>query len=146
MTTEELVSIVSALLAQNDFDGAVREIQAAQAAASPAPVHEIVALFHKRLPMLSRVADVTPARRATINARWTELAAHRTLAFWDQYFARVARAPFLIGKKVDWKATFDWLLAPKNLAKVMAGNYDPAPDKMISDSDEAAFRLSQTAQ
>ena len=142
MTIPDLISQVSTFLAEGKFDDAIREIEAAQAAEQPAPVHEIIALYHKRLPMLGKVETLPPARRATINARWASKKDFRSLEFWDKYFARVSRSLFLTGQKVDWKASFDWLLGPKNFQKVLDGNYDPPRTGGMTASDEAAYALS----
>ena len=43
----------------------------------------------------------------------------------------IARAPFLLGQKTDFKATFDWILCPSNYQKIIEGNYRgavPAPE------------------
>lgn len=66
---------------------------------------------------------------AAARARWKE---HPTEEWWRDYFARVAAAPWLTGKKAGadgstFRATLAWLLGPKNLDKVLAGNYDAAP-------------------
>ena len=37
--------------------------------------------------------------------------------------AKVEESPFLLGKKTDFKATFDWILAPSNYQKIIEGNY-----------------------
>ncbi|UZW54948.1 DUF1376 domain-containing protein [Sphingobium sp. JS3065] len=45
---------------------------------------------------------------------------------WDDVLSAVRRSPFLRGEKSrsGLVATIDWLLEPKNLRKVMEGNYD----------------------
>jgi hypothetical protein len=35
----------------------------------------------------------------------------------------VEASPFLLGKKTDFKATFDWIIAPSNYQKIIEGNY-----------------------
>ena len=40
----------------------------------------------------------------------------------------IARAPFLLGQKTDFRATFDWVLKPSNHQKIIEGNYrGPGP-------------------
>lgn len=41
-----------------------------------------------------------------------------------EYFSRVERSAFLTGKTGSFKATFDWLIRPENIAKVLTGKYD----------------------
>lgn len=39
-------------------------------------------------------------------------------------FKRIASSAFLTGHDGRWRATFDWLLRPGNILKVLEGNYD----------------------
>lgn len=41
-----------------------------------------------------------------------------------EYFTRVERSAFLTGKTGSFKAAFDWLIRPENIAKVLTGKYD----------------------
>ena len=54
----------------------------------------------------------------------TRLREHPSMSWWEEIFAQVAASDFLTGKKTDFAATLDWVLGPKNLAKLLAGNYD----------------------
>ena len=48
---------------------------------------------------------------------------------FDELFERVQRSDFLSGRSGKWHGcSFDWLLKPENLKKLLAGAYDnPAP-------------------
>ena len=91
------------------------------------PYAAIVALYHKRLPMLPRVEKLTDARRGYIRQRFLEDLP--TLEAWGNYFADVARSEFLTGQtqgrdgKPPFRATLEWLTRPGNFAKVAEGNY-----------------------
>lgn len=52
------------------------------------------------------------------------LAEHPEVEWWAALFTRVSASDFLTGRKTDFAATLDWVLGPKNLAKIEAGNYD----------------------
>lgn len=101
----------------------------------------IVESYHKHLPMLPRICALTSARKRAMIGRRRE---HKKIEnFWDEYFARVAASPFLTGKKTDWMASIDWLLTPRNMTKVLEGNYDPPRSSGgLSAGDEAAYRVS----
>lgn len=43
--------------------------------------------------------------------------------WWSGYFLDIAGSDFLCGRVTDFQATLDWAIGPKNLAKVLAGNY-----------------------
>ena len=55
-------------------------------------------------------------------------------------FKRAARSDFLCGGgKNEWKATFDWIMKPDNIARILEGSYDPAespPTRSSYDIDE----------
>jgi len=61
------------------------------------------------------------AREKEVAARWRE---HPDLQWWQEYFRKVVASPLLSGQKNGWNATFDWLIEPKNMIKVVEGNYD----------------------
>lgn len=54
-------------------------------------------------------------------------------------FKLVAESDYLCGKKVDWKADFDWIFVPKNFIKILENNYknieNGNSNKSKSDSD-----------
>lgn len=55
-----------------------------------------------------------------------------------EYFSRVEKSAFLTGKTGSFKATFDWLLRPENIAKVLTGKYDVSyqiPEKETKERD-----------
>lgn len=43
--------------------------------------------------------------------------------YLDTLFDKVESSDFLTGRKTNWKANFDWLMNPTNIAKVIDGNY-----------------------
>jgi hypothetical protein len=90
---------------------------------------------------LPRITKLTPPRKRALRARLKE---HPEYTWWENFFARVKRSDFLMGRKkgVNWKATFDWLMKPANLQKVLEGNYDQQSANGFSESDEVAFRMS----
>lgn len=69
----------------------------------------------------TRPLTLTPQRRSKLSKRLKEIGG---LDGWDRCLASVEGSPLLRGEKGDWKAELDWLLEPKNLTKVMEGNYD----------------------
>lgn len=98
------------------------------------PTDEIVALYHRHLPMLPRVEILNDARRKHISSRWREVVCDGEIAKGDNpktealewfgwYFEHASKSPFLTGKSKDWRASFDFLMAPTNFAKVAEGNY-----------------------
>ena len=49
---------------------------------------------------------------------------HPDKDWWVALFDRVQQSDFLAGRAKDFSATLDWILGPKNFAKLEQGNYD----------------------
>jgi hypothetical protein len=91
------------------------------------PHKEIVALYNEILPELRQVRSWNATREKRLRARWREDKRRQSLSWWRSYFERVRASSFLVGKKTDWAADFDWLIRPTNMAKVLEGKYDDSP-------------------
>lgn len=52
---------------------------------------------------------------------------HPQPEWWKEFFGLISSSHFLTGKKKDFAATLDWVLDPKNSAKILAGNYGNRP-------------------
>jgi len=96
----------------------------------PAPVspsltvEQIVELWNQ-IPGVARAKSVTGPIRKRLIARISD---YPDLAWWISYFDRIRASEFLTGRsKADFAATLDWVLGPKNLAKILNGNYDGRP-------------------
>lgn len=93
------------------------------------PAQAIADLFNQICVDLPKVALLNTARKSAIRARWNENTAHRDLEFWADYFSTVQASDFLTGKipgrngGKSFRASFDWVMAPTNFAKVVEGNY-----------------------
>jgi len=105
------------------------------------PHKDIVALYHEILPELRQVRSWNATREKRLRARWREDKCRQSLSWWREYFERVRASSFLVGKKTDWSADFDWLIRPTNMAKVLEGKYDDSPPNGASKTNvEALFR------
>jgi hypothetical protein len=71
------------------------------------------------LPTIRDIAKGS-ARDRALNARMSEQGFD-----FDELLAAVAASPFLLGKVKgrDFKASFDWIIAPSNYQKIIEGNY-----------------------
>jgi predicted phage replisome organizer len=80
----------------------------------------VVDLFHKICVSYPKVRSLSDARKKAINARL------KTYSMEDikTVFENAEESSFLKGKNDrNWSANFDWLIADKNMAKVLEGNY-----------------------
>ncbi|MBI9110265.1 hypothetical protein [Maridesulfovibrio ferrireducens] len=87
------------------------------------PYDSIVEVYNRILPQLPQVKMVTEKRKKVLNAAWRGHEARQSVEWWEAYFKLVLSCPFLLGKKKDWKANFDWLLSPGNMVKVLEGHF-----------------------
>lgn len=121
----------------------------AKAIVSPAelpdcPHEALIDLFEIHLPALAqpkkslwRAGKNAPAMKA--RWRWVLTATHEkgekkgqryattkdeALAWFERYFAYVARSEFLTGTSGDWACDLGWLVNASNFEKVLAGNYE----------------------
>lgn len=91
----------------------------------------------------TRPLTLTAPRRQKLTARLKELGG---MEGWRAMLEIVRASPWLRGEKTDWRAELDWLLEPKNLTKVMEGNYDDdVPDRNCPKAGRAAPRNSAAA-
>lgn len=89
----------------------------------PDPVDEMVAAWNAMAAEIGvpAVQHVTQQRRTKALARRKDLGG---IAGWHDCLNKIRGSPLLRGEAKDWRATFDWVLEPRNLTKIMEGNYD----------------------
>lgn len=59
------------------------------------------------------------------------------LESWKSYCDTIARSDFLMGGgERGWKATLDWAIEPKNIRKVLGGNFSNSEDAHLAASEE----------
>lgn len=79
-------------------------------------LEDIVELFNRICVSLPQVKKLTETRKRTLkNADCDD---------WEALFLKVEASDFLTGRNGDWKASFDWIIQPRNLIKITEGNYD----------------------
>ncbi len=87
----------------------------------PCPTEEIVRLFNFICADLPGVENITYQRAGKIRACWNMYPA---LSTFEEAFDKVLQSDFLMGKNNrGWQATFDWIMDPENMTKVLEGNY-----------------------
>lgn len=82
----------------------------------------IVEQFNSVCEALPKVRDITEPRKKAISSALKRLGDEGL----TELFRKTAASDFLSGRKGEWKATFDWILKPANLTKIIEGNYDNA--------------------
>lgn len=95
------------------------------ASADPCPHQAIVDLYHKTLPELAGIRDITDKRKKALRARWRSQKRFQNLDFWRQYFELVSESDFLMGRipGKSWQADFDFLIKSDKFQKIIEGGY-----------------------
>lgn len=87
---------------------------------------QIVDLFHSICKSYPKIRSLSDARKKAINARLKTY----SLEEFKTVFENAEESSFLKGSNDrNWTANFDWLIADKNMAKVLEGNYADKPKR-----------------
>lgn len=82
--------------------------------------NEIIELYHEKCPSLPKVLKNTDARRKMVNARLKDYTEDEIA----KAFEMAEESEFLRNGNGTWKgASFDWILNPNNIVKILEGNY-----------------------
>ena len=87
------------------------------------PYEKIKDLFHEICVSFPKVMKLNDTRKKAIKARYNEY--NSDIEIFRELFTKAERSNFLKGNNDNnWSATFDWLLKPQNMIKVLEGNYE----------------------
>lgn len=84
----------------------------------------IIDLYHRILPSLPMVKLLTDKRKASIRSCCSLKPSYIGLDFWEAYFEQASKSDFIMGRKTDWRADFDFLVTKSKFVKVLEGSYD----------------------
>lgn len=104
------------------------------------PHEKLIDAYHELMPTCPRVVEWDGERPKIMRARWRDKAVSKAknwgytteeqgLACWRKFFAWCGTSKFLTGQAegrdgaAPFVATLEWLIRPKNFAKVVEGNY-----------------------
>lgn len=91
---------------------------------------------------LQRVEKLTESRKRRIKLRLKEMG---SMEVYENVLRMIRDSPFLMGRKTDWKASFDWLFSnDKNWLKINEGNY--AENRRTDTEDRRQWLASQAAE
>ena len=91
------------------------------------PYDGIKDIYNEVLSELAGVKLLNETRKRSIKARWnSKIEGINNLEWWGRYFNYVKTSDFLMGKKTDWSADFDFLIKESSLLKTIEGGYDNA--------------------
>ncbi len=76
----------------------------------------------RSLPNVQEPKSWNTTRKRAVQARWKE---NDNIGYFVQLFTRVEASDFLSGRtEKGFRASFDWILKPANMQKIVEGNYD----------------------
>ena len=91
------------------------------------------------IPGVHRCRILTGPSLKAVKSRIRE---HPKKLWWLDYFMKVSGSSFLTGKTTNWSATLVWVCGPKNMAKVVSGDYeDQAKPSKAMESIQNANRV-----
>jgi phage replisome organizer, putative, N-terminal region len=90
------------------------------------PYGDIVSIYEEKCTKLPKVRELTDKRKKTLLGVWK---IHPNMSYFDEVFSRAGECDFLSGKNDrKWKADFDFIINPNNIAKLLEGKYDNKED------------------
>lgn len=85
------------------------------------PYQAIKRLYNTICVDLPNVRKLSQSRKRHIKARWKE---KPDIKWWERLFKYIQNNDFLAGRRVGWRANFDWIMKQSNFIKIIEGNYD----------------------
>jgi uncharacterized protein YdaU (DUF1376 family) len=83
----------------------------------------IVDLYNRILPELPAVKTITNKRRSAMRTCATTKTKYSGLDFWEAYFTAIRKSDFLMGRKTNWKADFDFVVRHSQFIKIIEGGH-----------------------
>lgn len=103
-------------------EGGELGLEVAKAEIFSATPEKLISLFNS-VPYLKPTLTLNDATRKTVLARIKE---HPEMAWWEDLIERLIKpSDFLCGRKTDFAASLTWVCGPKNMGKILAGEYAP---------------------
>lgn len=120
----------------------------ASKAPPPCPHKAIIELYHEILPIAPRVRVWEGVNKTHLQQRWRSAPERQSLDWWREFFTRVARSDFLMGRKAGkrgsaFRVSLGWLVKAEKFQNVLNGDYDnfapPEPAQMSQEEIAAEF-------
>lgn len=84
----------------------------------------VISLFNEICKSLPKIQKMTDTRKRAIKS-----ASKQIDGDFEKLFKTVEESDFLTGRNGKWKCSFDWILKPTNLIKIIEGNYANRSDE-----------------
>lgn len=82
--------------------------------------NQIIAVFNEICKSLPKVLKLNDSRKKALK----DAQRHLGDITFEDFFKRVEASDYLTGRKTDWCASFDWIIAQYNMLKILEGNFD----------------------
>ena len=84
--------------------------------------------YNAKLPELGQVKVLSDPRKAKLKASIKQFKNtdhdFENVETWSRLFDYISTSDFLMGRKSDWSASFDFIINKSNLLKIVEGQYD----------------------
>ena len=102
----------------NEIDNEILDV----ISSSHCPYKAILDLFNNICTSFPKLRLIDGKRKEAVQARWKT---YGSLDVFKELFERAEASRFLKGENdSNWKADFDWMMRPTNMAKILEGKYD----------------------
>lgn len=105
-------------------------------------ITEIINIFNSVCVDLAKATKCTLDREKSIY----KILETYTLEDIGTVFKLVVESDYLCGKKVEWKADFDWIFIPKNFIKILEGKYKNIDNGNKEKSNSELFTSAVTSE
>lgn len=96
--------------------------------------NQIIAVFNKICKSLPKVMKLNDNRKKALK----DAQIHLGDITFEDFFKRVEASDYLTGRKTDWRASFDWIIAQNNMLKILEGNFDNKKKSSKEDYTDAS--------
>ena len=85
----------------------------------------VIGRYHLTLPHGTKLSEKGAVRDSVVKRikAMIKTEEFKTGESWQAYFDLITQSDWLMGRSGDWKASLTWLLGPKNIIKVLGGEY-----------------------
>lgn len=105
---------------------------------------------HKKIRNLynETLGNILPQCKSTnstfeslLKSRWREDKERQSMQWWEDYFKYISESDFLMGRTDNpFRASFEWIIRPTNMSKILNGNYNNRPHQEESLEEYAKRR------
>ena len=79
--------------------------------------------------VVPNIMSIKGNRLTHLKKRWID---NPDKQHFEKYFDKIKQSDFLSGRNSEWKCSFDWVMNPTNMQKILEGNYENEKDDWLN--------------